>query len=281
MLGKDLLERPEGRGRALFFDEKRRIDRPRRVIHGHNQIERSLAFEPFVARAVLVQHHPRQGTALALPPVRPLAWRLGNNARPLQMQLEPGVAPAKAMVLHQMLMEVLDRKTPVALAIEPLDFLSPVRRNPPARRLAEPAVHKPGLAVLLIAPRPAPERPLAHPEQLRRLFLAQLRRLPAVQNVQKHRHAHPLKGFRPAHPDPPKRAGSTGQIVRYLNRTYRLLPTEFAPFLYEKQNSCYKAFHWQNRTGATVGAQSHAFDASPMEVETEGGISLFLSPVTH
>ena len=35
----------------------------------------------------------------------------------------------------------------------------------------------------------------------------------------------PLKGFRPAHPDPPKRAGLTGQIVRYLNRTYRVLPT--------------------------------------------------------
>src|SRR6202042_270115 len=35
----------------------------------------------------------------------------------------------------------------------------------------------------------------------------------------------PLKGFRPAHPTPPKGAGLTGQIVRYLNRTDRLLPT--------------------------------------------------------
>ena len=39
------------------------------------------------------------------------------------------------------------------------------------------------------------------------------------------RHAHSLFGFPPAHPNPPKRARTTGQVVRYLNRTYRLLPT--------------------------------------------------------
>jgi hypothetical protein len=129
------------------------------------------------------------------------------------------------MVLDEMLVEVLDRETLVALAIEPLHFFRPVRRDPPARRLAEPAVEEAGLAVLLIAARPAPQRPLAHPEQLRRLLLAELRRFPTAQKIQKHRHAHPLSGFRPAHPTPPKGAGLTGQIVRYLNRTYRLLST--------------------------------------------------------
>jgi hypothetical protein len=44
------------------------------------------------------------------------------------------------MVLHQMLMEVLDREALVALAIKPLHLLGPVDGNPPARRLAEPAV---------------------------------------------------------------------------------------------------------------------------------------------
>ncbi|HWY81549.1 MAG TPA: hypothetical protein VNY10_06390, partial [Roseiarcus sp.] len=62
------------------------------------------------------------------------------------------------------------------------------------------------------------------------------------QNVQKHRHAHPLKGLRPAHPDPPKRAGPTGQIVRYLNRTYRLLPTVFLQLFAENQNLWYREF---------------------------------------
>ena len=91
------------------------------------------------------------------------------------MQLEPGVAPAEAVILNQMLVEMLDREALVALAIKPLHFLRPVDRDPPARRLAEPAVRKPGLPSLLITTRPAPERPLAHPEQLSRLRLIELR----------------------------------------------------------------------------------------------------------
>ena len=190
-------------------------------------------------RAVLVQHHPRQRPPLALAPMRPLARRLRHNARPLQMQLEPGVAPTEAVILDQMLVEMLDRKTLVALAIKPLNLLRPVRRNSPARRLAEPAVNEAGLALLLVTARPAAERPLAHPKQLGRLFLVQLRRFPAVEKIQKHRHAHPLQGLRPAHPTPPKGAGLTGQIVRYLNRTYRLLPTLTPKTLARTRSQCY------------------------------------------
>ena len=168
-----------------------------------------------MARAVLVQHHPRQRPPLALAPVRPFARRLGREPRPLQMQLQPSVAPAEAVVLHQMLVEVLDGEALIAFAIEPLHLLRPVGRDPPARRLAEPAVDEAGLAFLLIAACPAPECPLRHPKQLRRLRLVQLRRFPAVEKVQKHGHAHPLKGFRPPHPTPPKRG-----------RTYR---TDRAP----------------------------------------------------
>ena len=62
------------------------------------------------------------------------------------MQLEPGVAPAEAVILDQMLVERLDRKTLVALAVEPLHFLGAIGRDPFARRLAEPAVQKPSLA---------------------------------------------------------------------------------------------------------------------------------------
>ena len=143
MLRKHLLQRPEGRGRALLLDEKRRIDRARRVVERDDQIERRLALEPGVPRAVLVQHHARQRPPLALAPVRPLARRLRHNARPLQMQLQPGVAPAEAVILDQMLVEMLDREALVALAIKPLHFLRPVGRDPPARRLAEPAVQSP------------------------------------------------------------------------------------------------------------------------------------------
>src|SRR5271170_4533431 len=215
VLAEHLLQRPEGRGRALLLGQERRVDRPGRIVHGDNQVKRPLAFEPDVARAVLMQHHPRQRTPLALAPVRPLARRLPDHPHPLKMKLGPGVAPAEAVVLHQMLVEVLDGEALVALAIERLDFLRPVNRNPLARRLAEPAVQETRLALLLVAARPAPERPLAHPQKLRRLFLVQLRRFPAVQNVQKHRHAHPLKGFRPAHPNPSKK-GRTYRTDRAL-----------------------------------------------------------------
>ena len=134
-----------------------------------------------------------------------------------------------------MLVEMLDREALVALAIEPLHFLSLVRRDTPPRRLAEPQIDKPGFALLLVTARPAPERPLAHPKQLGRLLLVQLRRFPAVEKVQKHHHAHSLSGFRPAHPTLPKGARPTGQIVRYLNRTYRLLPTHEDGFACQKQ----------------------------------------------
>jgi hypothetical protein len=129
-----------------------------------DQVERPLAFEPGMARAVLVQHHPRQRPPLALAPVRAFPRRFPDHPHPLKVKLGPGVAPAEAMVLHQMLVEVLDGEALIALATEPLHLLGPVDRNTPARRLAEPAVQEPGLALLLVTARPAPERPLAHPQ---------------------------------------------------------------------------------------------------------------------
>src|SRR5580693_6823123 len=246
VLRKHLFQRPEGRGRAFLLDEESRIDRPGRVIERDNEIKGGLALEPCVARAVLVQHHPRQRPALALASMRPLARRLRHGAGPLQMQLGPRITPAEAVVLDQMLVEMLDREALVALAIEPLHLLGPVGRDPFARRLAKSPVDEARLALLLVSPRPAPERPLAHPEQFGRLLLAQLRRFPAAEKIQKHRHAHPLKGFRPAHPTPPKRARSTGQIVRYLNRTYRVLPTVCRLSLDKNRNMRYPCSHWRN-----------------------------------
>jgi hypothetical protein len=51
MLRKDLVQRPEDRGRAFLFDEKGRVDRPRRVVEHDNEIER-LALEPFMPGTV-------------------------------------------------------------------------------------------------------------------------------------------------------------------------------------------------------------------------------------
>ena len=79
VLRENLLKRAEGRGRAFLLDEKRRIDRPRRVVHRDDEIERRLALEPCMPRAVLMQHHARQRPPLALPAMRALARRLGTT----------------------------------------------------------------------------------------------------------------------------------------------------------------------------------------------------------
>src|SRR5215471_17651028 len=73
---------------------------------------------------------------------------------------------------------------------------------------------------------PASKRPLSHPQQLRRLQLAQLARLIPIHNTPQLQHSHTLKNFRPPHSHPPFRGKRfTGQIVCYLNRTYPVLPT--------------------------------------------------------
>jgi hypothetical protein len=102
-----------------------------------------------------------------------------------------------------MLMEMFDGEALVALAIERLHLFRPVDWNPLARRLAEPPINKTSLALLLVAACPSPERPLADAQKLCCFFLVQLRRFPPVEKLQKHNHAHPLKGFRPPHPNPP------------------------------------------------------------------------------
>jgi hypothetical protein len=118
------------------------------------------------------------------------------------------------MVLDEMLVERLDREALVTLAIKPLHRLGPVNRNPLARRLAEPAVDEPGLALLLIAPRPAPDHPLAHPEQLRRLLLIELRRFPAEEESKTSPCALPLR--LPSGPSKPVQKGSDYRTGRAL-----------------------------------------------------------------
>ena len=106
-----------------------------------------------MTRTVLMQHHPRQGPPLALPPVRAFVRRLSDNALPLQMQLQPGVAPAEAVTLHQTLVKVLDREAPGSARDKTAPPPWPGRLGPACRRFAEPAVQEPGFALLLVAPR--------------------------------------------------------------------------------------------------------------------------------
>jgi hypothetical protein len=70
-LGREHLQQSAKRHRrALFFDQKCRVDRAGRVIHGDDQVELRLARKPERARAVLMQHHAFARLALALSPMR-------------------------------------------------------------------------------------------------------------------------------------------------------------------------------------------------------------------
>ena len=60
----------------------------------------------------------------------PLRGALAQQPLPLQVQLRPGVAPAEAVVLHQMLVKVLGGEALIALAIERLHLLAPGRPEP-------------------------------------------------------------------------------------------------------------------------------------------------------
>ena len=83
----------------------------------------------------------------------PLRGAFGNNARPLQMQLHPGVAPAEAVILDQMLVEMLGRETRVALAVKPLHLLRPSRPEPACPTPCRAVDRRPGFAVFLVTRR--------------------------------------------------------------------------------------------------------------------------------
>src|SRR4051812_24288110 len=114
-------------------------------------------------------------------------------------------------------MEVLGREIEVAgakLLDHPLDL---VHARPPARHAAAPPVHDPLRPVRLIGIAQPAKVPLAHPQQLRRLYAAQLLRL-----MQPNRIDHPGHSDLWQHAVPPVK---TGQIVRYQTRTYLVSPT--------------------------------------------------------
>jgi hypothetical protein len=176
-----------------------------------------------------MQHHSRQRTTRPFAPVRAATLRFRQQMSALQERLRPTVAPREPVSAHQMFVEMPRREALIAHPIQALDLLAPVHRHPTTRRLADPTVQQTRLTFLFVATAPTPEGPFANTQQLRRLLLVQLRRVPAAKYVPELQHTNTLSGFRQAHPRPPKRPGLTGQIVCYLNRTYRVLPTPRIP----------------------------------------------------
>jgi len=82
----------ERRGRSFLLDQKRRINRARRIIQSHNQIERRLARQPHMHRAVLMQHHARKRTPLALCADEPATLRFLQQTLRVKEGLRPRIA---------------------------------------------------------------------------------------------------------------------------------------------------------------------------------------------
>ncbi len=113
----------------------------------------------------------------------PATWRRPNQASLVQLGLGPGIAPAKTVVFDQVIVEVLDRPARVNRAVLLQHPVNLVDRNPLGRGLAEAAVKQTLQSIGLMAIPPASERPIAHPQYLCRLKLAQLSLSHTIQNT--------------------------------------------------------------------------------------------------
>ncbi len=147
------------RYRAFFFDQERRVDRARRIIHGDDQVELRAPRKPSCLRAVLVKHHALPRLALALAAVRSTPLGALHKARRMQLRFRPRVAPSEAVIAHQVLVEMLHVPTPVRIPVK-------LQHQPNVRRRN-------------------PELPLRHPKQLAGFHHRQLASIPAAQNISK------------------------------------------------------------------------------------------------
>ena len=185
VLGEHRLERPEGGRGAFLLDQEGRVDLRGGVVQGDDQVERRPARQPRMTRAVLMQHHADAGLARPPPAMRPAPRRPRYQTRPLQHRPGPAVAQGEAVMLAQMVVEVLDRPADMAGAVLLQHPLDPIHRHPPRRPLAEPAVEQAVQTFLFVAPPVAPEAALRHPQKLGRIQRRQTLRLVASQNIAK------------------------------------------------------------------------------------------------
>jgi hypothetical protein len=229
--GRPGAPRAEGAQGAFLVDQEGRVERAGGVIQGDDQIElRVQGGQPAMRRAVLMQEHAAQRPARAFLAVRPAARRLGDQPGRLQAQLGPGVAPRKTVALAQLVVEMLGREAAVTLAIQGQHLVDLIDRHPPAGGLAEPSIEQARGAFAVVAIPPAPEGPLAHPQDLGGLGLAQPALSPAPIDLLELHLSQSLQHLRPPHPPLP--AGGpdpTGQIACYEDRSYRVSATRCQP----------------------------------------------------
>jgi hypothetical protein len=172
LLVDHLGQRTKARSGALLFDDKTRVDGAGRVVGGDHQIVLPLiARQPGKARGVLVQHHADQRPSRPLLAMRRAPRRRPHQSRPLQRQPGHRVAELVIVPLLQLLVKMLHREARIALFIQPQHAQDLLGRRPTARRFADPAIEQPLRPLIAQPVAPAPERPLRHPQHLRRFAL--------------------------------------------------------------------------------------------------------------
>ncbi|MCE3248801.1 MAG: hypothetical protein K0R41_2626 [Geminicoccaceae bacterium] len=224
----DHLDQPaKAAQRAFLVDQKRRVELAGGVIHRNDQVERRLAFEPGVLRAVLVQHHAPHRPAGALAPMGATPRRRRYGTGLLQVDPSGRVAELVVVALRQLLVEMLDRETWIVLLVQRAHALELVLGRAPGRGLPDPPVDQAVRALLLVALPPATQGPLAHAERRRRLAMAQMTSLPTLQQLLETHDPDPRKLLHPAHPRSKSlwNGSRTGQITRYLSRPTHALST--------------------------------------------------------
>ena len=225
MLGNDLAQRREGRGGSFLFDQDHGVDPARGVVHGHDQVHRRQARDPHVPRPVLMQHQAADRPPRPLLAVRRALRRRFDQPGPVQSELRHGVAELVIVPLEQLLVEVLNREVGVLVPVEPEHPLEFLLRRPPRRRAAAP-IGEPSLALRIVTLLPALEGANAHPQQLRRVLLRHLSRVPAVQNRRKPHLADSLANARHVHEGPSTGPPKTRHFTSYEITSLHKLATQ-------------------------------------------------------
>ena len=184
--------------RAFLGDQERRVELAGGVVHGDDQIERRLAREPGVLRAVLGQKHAAHRPARPFAPMATPARRRRHHPGLLEIEPGRGVAERVAVPLLELLVQVFDRKALIMLLIQRAHALELVLGRSLGRRLSEPPVDQASRAVLLVALPPATKRPLADPERRGRLVMAQPASLPTFQQLLETHDPDPREPLHPA-----------------------------------------------------------------------------------
>src|SRR5215831_12914300 len=128
----------------------------------------------------IMPSHGLRGRLRRCPPRRSF-----HQSGRVQLRLGPGVAPAKLVLLLNVLVEMLHVPAHVVLAVLSQHPCHPVDRHPPSRRFAESAIDQSGKPFLLKPAPVAPELSFRNSQNLASLHCREFLALPSAQNIPK------------------------------------------------------------------------------------------------